>query len=147
MSYKKILLSAILLFSIVSLQASQANGMGNKGKFSPFLINSKKMPHMTKLLKMNWQNKVLNLSAQQKEPLLQIRKRTMKAVMELAPQIKKLEHEIERLTMQRESVKDISEMLDQLAKLKAEASKVHVKCIHDTLSILEQTQVDFLLKK
>ncbi len=102
---------------------------------------------MTKLLKMNWQNKVLNLSAQQKEPLLQIRKRTMKAVMELSPQIKKLEHEIERLTMQRESVKDISEMLDQLAKLKAEASKVHVKCIHDTLSILEQTQVDFLLKK
>ncbi len=102
---------------------------------------------MTKLLKMNWQNKVLNLSAQQKEPLLQIRKRTMKAVMELSPQIKKLEREIERLTMQRVSPKDISKMLDQLAQLKAEASKVHVKCIHDTLSVLEPTQVDFLLKK
>ncbi len=116
-------------------------------KFSPFLINSKDMPHMTSLVKKNWDNKKFNLSAEQKKLLLEIRQRTMKSVMDLSPRIKKLENEIKIITMRDEDKKNIFMMVDQLSKLKAEATKTHIQCIRDTMNVLSKEQVKFLLKK
>ncbi len=116
-------------------------------KFSPFLINSKDMPHMTSLVKKNWNNKDLNLSGEQKKLLLEVRQRTMKSVMDLSPRIKKLENEIKIITMRDEDKKNIFMMVDQLAKLKSEATKTHIQCITDTMNILNEEQLNFLLKR
>jgi len=45
----------------------------HKKKFEPFLIVSEKMPHLTKLIKQNWNNKELNLVGNQKKELLEVR--------------------------------------------------------------------------
>lgn len=116
-------------------------------KFSPFLINSKGMPHMTSLVKRNWDNPALALSPDQKEILLEIKKRTMKSVLDLSPRIKKLENEIKIITMKGEDKNDIYMMVDQLAKLKSAATKTHVECITDTLKVLDNKQEQFLLKR
>lgn len=115
-------------------------------KFKPFLIQSKKMPHLTKLIKQNWNNEELNLIGNQKKELLEIRKRTMTSIKDLSPRIKKLEEEIIMFTLQKESKNDIFQMVKELAKLKAEATRTHIMCIKDTKEILTKKQLDFLMK-
>ena len=112
---------------------------------SPFLITSG-MPHMTKLVKQNWDNPLLNLSKAQKEKLLVVRKATMQSIMRIKPQVKKLEKKIIAMTMAGESPKKLNPMAEQLAQLKAEATKVHIRCIYDTSNILTKKQVEFLSK-
>ncbi len=115
-------------------------------KFKPFLILSKKMPHLTKLVKQNWDNEELNLIGNQKKELLEIRKRTMTSIKDLSPRIKKLEEEIIMFTLEGESKNDIFQMVKELAKLKAEATRTHIMCIKDTKEILTKKQLDFLIK-
>jgi len=116
----------------------------NTKKIKPFLILSNKMPHFTKLIKQNWNNKELNLHGEQKKELLEVRKRTMTSIKDLSPRIKKLEEEIIIFTLKGESQNDIFQMLEELAKLKAEATKTHIMCIHDTKEILTKKQLNFL---
>ncbi len=112
---------------------------------SQFLISSG-MPHMTKIVKQNWDNTVLNLSETQKKKLLVVRGATMQSIMHITPQIKKLEKKITIMAMQGESPQKLNPMVDQLSQLKAEATKVHIRCIYDTNNILTKKQMEFLSK-
>jgi hypothetical protein len=111
---------------------------------SPFLINQSRLPHMTKVLLQNWDKASLGLSAEQKEKLLVVRKETMSAVMKLKKQVKVLESEIIEAMGDSEDPKNVHAKVDKVAKLKAEATKVHLKCISDTIGILSDEQMEFL---
>ncbi len=112
---------------------------------SQFLIASG-MPHLTKLLMQQWENKTLALSPEQKKRLLVVRDNTMKEVKRITPRIKGLEKTIIRKTMAKESPKIIEPMVKKLAQLKAQATNVHVRCIYETLGILTQKQMAELSK-
>jgi hypothetical protein len=115
-----------------------------KQKISPFLI-SKGLPHMTKLVMMNWDSPELNLSKEQKKRLTVVKKETMKGVKSVKPKAIKLEKEIKKLTLHGGDIKKINSLIDRLAKIKAKASKIHVKCIQDTKAILNKKQLHFLM--
>ena len=112
---------------------------------SPFLVNNESLPHMTKLLIQNWDKKALGLSKEQKEKLLVVRKETLKAVKGIKIQLRPLEDEIAEAMIDRENPKSVEKNLEKIAKLKLEASKVHLKCIAQTTAILSEEQVTFLL--
>ncbi|MCF6310584.1 MAG: DUF4890 domain-containing protein [Sulfurimonas sp.] len=133
------------IFATQNIQKISSNA-NYKQKFKPFLIVSQRMPHLTKLVKQNWNNKELNLVDDQKKELLEVRQRTMTSMKDLSPRIKQLEEDIIIFTLKNESENDIFQMVKELAKLKAEATKTHIQCIRDTKGILTQKQFDFLTK-
>ena len=108
----------------------------------PFLILGK-MPHLTKLVMRHWDD--LNLSDTQKEELIKIRKATMGAVMQLKPQIMKLENEVAKAAMEGAKPESLKAKVDQIAQLKAKATMAHLKCIYDTKKILTPRQMKLLL--
>ncbi len=71
-----------------SLQASQT-----KNPSKPFLIQGK-LPHLTGMVKMMWNDEDLALSSKQKKELLKIRKETLTKAKSLNKQIIPLENEI-----------------------------------------------------
>ena len=114
-------------------------------KASPFLINSEYLPHFTKLLIEHWDKAKLGLTAEQKQKLLVVRKDTIMGVKKIKKQTKFLEFEIAEAMIDRESVASVQKQLDELAELKKEATKIHLKCISDTTAILNDEQVSYLL--
>jgi len=90
---------------------------------SPFLINQEGLPHMT---------------------LLVVRKETMSAVMKVKQQVKVLEAEIIEAMGDGEDPKSVDGKIDEVAKLKAQATRVHLKCISETIGILSDEQMEFL---
>jgi len=130
---------------VTTLHEMMRNDKLNALKVSPFLINSDALPHMTKLLIQNWDKAKLGLTKAQKEKLLVVRKNTLSAIKKIKPKIKDLEFEISEAMIDRESVESVEKQVQALAELKAEATKVHLKCISDTTSILSDEQVAFLL--
>ncbi len=129
---------------VAMIKEMQTNGKMNALINSPFLINSKALPHMTKVLMENWDKGTLALSAEQKEKLLVVRKETMTAVKNIKKQIKVLETEIIETVVDGEDVKSANTKIDEVAKLKAEATKTHLKCISDTIETLNDEQMELL---
>jgi len=123
-------------------QGMKQHKMAKKGKKNtPFLIMGK-MPHMTKQVMMNWDK--LELSKDQKEKLTKIRQETMGAVKKLKPQIMTLENEVATAAIAGEKPENLTEKVNQIAKLKAEATMVHIKCIYNTKNTLTAKQLELL---
>ena len=127
------------------IKEMQKNDKINALKGSPFLVNSDGLPHMTKLLIQNWDKAKLGLTPEQKEKLLVVRKETLGVVKKIKQKLKLLEAEVAEAMIDREEPKSVYKNLEEIAKLKLEASRVHLKCIAQTTAILSEEQVAFLL--
>ncbi len=125
-------------------QARQATP-SPKAAPSQFLIASG-MPHMTKLLMQQWDDSTLALTPDQKKKLLRVRQQTMQAVKRITPRIRGLQKTIIRKTMAGESPNTLEPMVKKLGQLKAQATNVHVQCIHDTKNILTEKQMAYLYR-
>jgi len=130
---------------VAMIKEMQTNDKLNALKSSPFLVNSDGLPHMTKLLVQNWDKAKLGLTPEQKKKLLVVRKETLSGVKKIKQQLKPLEAKIAEAMMDREDSKSVEKELEQIAKLKLKASKIHLKCIAQTTAILSEEQVEFLL--
>ncbi len=134
-------------FSVTSLMAQEDNPSTGKGvskKSPPFLITGK-MPHLTKLLLKQWDNPDLNLSTDQKEKLLVVRRETIAEVKALTKKITPLEEQVAEGIFARQTPEDLSSLVQTIAKLKAEATMVHLQCIYETSGILDTQQLEFLM--
>lgn len=129
---------------VAMIKEIQRNDKMNALRSSPFLINQDGLPHMTKMLVHNWDKASLALSDAQKEKLLVVRKETMSAVMRIKKEVKVLEAEIIEAMVDGEEPKSQYSKVNEVAKLKAEATRVHLNCIADTISILSDEQLEFL---
>jgi mono/diheme cytochrome c family protein/Spy/CpxP family protein refolding chaperone len=112
---------------------------------SPFLINRENLPHFTKLLIQNWDKAKLGLSAEQKQKLLKIRQDTLRAVKAIQFKLQALEEEVAEAMIDREDPKSVEKQLEEIAKLKLEATRVHLKCISETTAVLTDEQIEVLL--
>lgn len=130
---------------VAMIKEMQTNDTITALKGSPFLVNTSALPHMTKLLVQNWEKAKLGLSPEQKKRLLVVRKETLSAVKSIKQKLKPLEDAVAEAMIDREAPKSVEKQLEQIAQLKLEASKVHLKCIADTTAILTEEQVAFLL--
>ncbi len=136
-------LTLLLTFSTTILMAQNVAASAAKGKSSPFLIVGK-LPHLTKLLMQQWDNPQLNLSAAQKEKLLVIRKRTIGGIKQRAPQIATFEKEVVEGTLAGKTPAELSASVESIARLKAETTMLHIRCIYETNTILTAEQKVFL---
>lgn len=134
-------------FAANSLMAEGNNssaGQGMSKKSPPFLITGK-MPHLTKLLMEQWDNPKMNLSTEQKNELLVVRKETMTGVQTLAKKIAPLEEQVAEGIFAKQTPEDLSSLVQTIATLKAEATMVHLRCIYNTSRILDTQQLEFLM--
>jgi len=123
---------------ISSLQASQTNKPSK-----PFLIQGK-LPHLTGMVKMMWDDEDLALSPKQKKELLKIRKKTLTKAKSLNKQIIPLENEIVQKSLKGVAPQELEKDVKHLAQLRAEATMVHLQCIYNTRKVLTQEQIDIL---
>ncbi len=117
---------------------------GKGGKPSVFLI-TKGLPHLTGMLMKHWDDPRLALTPKQKEKLLLVRQETMQGVKRIKPQAVKLEKQIRMLAREGAGNDRLDPMIDKLASLKAEASKIHIKCLNDTRAVLTPKQMQYLM--
>jgi len=130
---------------VTMIKEIQKNDKMNALLNSPFLINKESLPHLTGLLIHNWDKAVLGLSNEQKEKLLFIRKETKESVKKLKLLIDELETEVIDAMIDREAPSTVESQVYEIAKLKAEATKIHLKCISNTTAVLSDEQLEFLL--
>lgn len=122
----------------------QTDSKINALKNSPFLINIDTLPHLTKILMRNWDKEALNLSKEQKEKLLVVRKETMTGVKKIKQALKPIESEIVDLMYDGADLKTIQPKVDKVAKLKKQATMIHLKCLKDTIEILNDEQIEYI---
>lgn len=135
--FKKSMMLVIagLLFSATIAQAGQK---------PPFLILDM-MPHLTGIIKANWDNPDLNLGEEQKVKLLKIREETIQGVTELKKKITPLEQEVADKILASTIPEELSDLVDEIAEYKARATKIHLKCIYETKKVLTQEQYKFVI--
>ena len=134
------LFAAVTLVT-TALPSVAAAAPANKAK--PFLIQSK-LPHLTMMVKMMWNDPDLALTPKQKEQLLIIRKRTISGAQKLNKEIQALEKSIVEKSALGVAPEKLKDDVYKLAKLRAEATMLHFECIYDTRKILTQDQRDIL---
>lgn len=122
-----------------------SSGHHHKGakKASPFLI-TKGLPHYTMIIKKRWDDPKLALTPEQKARLMEVRKATMSSIISLKPKIAKLRKKIVKAAMSGAAPESLAADVDKLAKLKAEATRTHLKCIYDTRQILTPSQLEYI---
>jgi len=121
------------------------NGKMNALKTSPFLINRSSLPHLTKILIENWDKGTLGLTPDQKTKLMVVRKETMSGVKKIKMKLATLESEIVEALVDEETLKTMQPKVEEVAKLKAEATMIHLKCLKDSVEILTEEQLEYIL--
>jgi hypothetical protein len=122
----------------------QTNGKLAMLKSSPFLINRDSLPHLTKLLIQNWDKAKLGLSDEQKKKLLVVRENTLGGVKKIKKELEPLEEQVAQ-DITDADIKELQKIVDKIAKLKAQATMLHIKCIRDTVEILSDEQLEVLV--
>ena len=108
-------------------------------------MNQDTLPHVTQNLLENWDKEALGLTAEQKTKLLVVRTETMSGVKKIKEALNTLESEIIEMTIDGEALKEIQPKVDEVAKLKAQATMIQLKCLQESMKILNDEQVEFLL--
>jgi Spy/CpxP family protein refolding chaperone len=137
-----LVLSSLMLLGVMGTTTLSANP-AKKSQSKPFLIQGK-LPHYAMMLKMMWDDKDLNLTPKQKEKLLKIRKETVSKAKELNKKIIALENKIVKESKTGAKPASMKGDVYKLAKLRANATMIHLKCIYNTRKILTQDQLDIL---
>ena len=136
---------SLLSTNLIAQNINSPTEEGQQKKQSPFLITGG-LPHLTKLLMQQWDNSTLHLTEEQKPPLLVVRKETIAGVKKLSPQIASLQKQVTEGIFIGKTPDELHSIVQAISKLKAEATMIHLKCIFDTIKILNQQQLDILLK-
>jgi hypothetical protein len=128
------------------LNEMQTNGKLNSLKHSPFLMNQSALPHLTKILIENWDKGSLSLTNEQKSKLLVVREETLAGVKKIKKSLTTLEEEVIEMTVDEDiPLKNIQPKVDEISKLKAEATMLQLKCLKDSVAILTEEQLELLL--
>jgi len=136
------LATTLTLLSSVTLTTLNASSVTNKPS-KPFLIQGK-LPHLTMMVKMMWDDADVALTPKQKEKLLVIRKETISGAKTLNKKIIPLEREIVDGSFNGLDPKLLAQKVKELAQLRADATIVQLKCIYNTRKILTQDQLDII---
>ncbi len=142
----------VLVFTLLGMGFISMGGVAqttvkvNKKNPPPFLVVTEKLPHLTKGVMKLWDNPQFGLTETQKPELLALRKETIKAVNTLSSKIAPLERQVTQGIFSGKTPEMLQETVDSIARLKKEATMVHLVCIFKTKQVLTKAQFEFLLK-
>jgi len=130
---------------LISSGASSLNAQQNSSQkqAKPFLIQGK-LPHLTMMVKMLWNDEDLALTPEQKKKLLLIRKETVSGAKALGKQIFALENKIVKASNSGVEPSKLKADVSTLADLRAQATMLHLECIYKTRKVLTTDQLDIL---
>lgn len=138
---------SLILTSLLLLTAAGATSLSaapiKQAKSKPFLIQGK-LPHLTMMVKMMWEDPDLALTPAQKKKLLKIRRETISGAQQLNKEIMNLEDKIVTASNNGANPASLKKDVYKLANLRAEATMLHLKCIFYTRKILTKDQLDIL---
>lgn len=123
----------------------KTNDKLNSLKNSPFLMNQDALPHLTKILIEHWEKDKLGLTKEQKTKLLTLRIETMSGVAKIKKKLNSLEIEVIEMIVDGEERKEIQPKVEEIGKLKTQATMIHIKCLQESIEILNDEQIEFLL--
>jgi hypothetical protein len=142
----------ILYLSLVSIVFANAPHRAKKIKVikikrgargSIFLV-SRGLPNYSYILKRFWDSKELNLKREQKRKLFKLREDIILKFKKLRRKISKLDRVIKVATKAGKTPEEIFPLIDELAKLKAQATKIKIESIYKTKEILTPEQLEFI---
>ena len=131
------LLGAAVLVSSLVLTSLNASSVKSA---KPFLIQGK-LPHLTGMVKILWDDEDLALTADQQKKLIEVRKSTMSRAKALGKQVNALESKIVEASQKGATPKSLKADVEKLAALRAQATMVHLECIYNTREILSDEQL------
>ena len=135
------LLGSVVLIATMATSTLSA-GQG-KGQGKPFLIQGK-LPHLTMMVKILWDDEDVLLTSKQKEKLMKIRLETMGGAKALAKEINPLEARIVRESNEGASPESLASDVTKLAELRAKATMIHLQCIYKTRAVLSKEQLEIV---
>ncbi len=138
-----ILIFLLSNFNLVAQEQNHSAGDDQQAQESTFLITTG-LPHLTKVVKQEWDNPTLNLTEDQKTKLLVVRKETIAGVKNLGPQVTTLHEQIKDGIFIGKTPDELNPLIHAISKLKTEATKIHLNCIYNTREILNEQQREFL---
>lgn len=133
----------ILTLLSVTLLLSSFGAITLNAAEKPFLILGK-LPHLTGMVKILWDDEDLALTKEQKTKLIEVRKYTMTNAKALGKEINALETEIVTRSNAGDKPADLKKSVSKLASLRAKATMVHLDCIYNTREILSKDQLYIL---
>ena len=138
-----IVIFSLLNINLLAQENSPPVGVDQQTKESTFLITTG-LPHLTKVVKQEWDNPTLNLTDEQKTRLLIVREETIAGVKNLGPQITELHKQVTEEIFLGKTPDELSSIIKSISKLKTEATMIHLNCIYNTREILNEQQREFL---
>ena len=122
----------------------QASGAKAKPVDNPPFLITEGLPHWVGPLMKRWDDPVLALDPAQKEALLRSRAQTMASVKRLSGATSALEARVVAGSKAQQPPEELRALVEEISRLKAEATMVHLRCLHETRSILSAAQLDSL---
>lgn len=136
-------------FAKVEKMAGPAGAFVAKENFpKDYFLIPKNLPYLVGLSLYDPSSSNLNLSKKQIDAILKIKKELMTKAIDKALVVKKLELEVtQKISFQHESVKatELYPTIDEIAKLRAELTKIHLNCIEQVKAVLTKEQYEELL--
>jgi hypothetical protein len=117
----------------------------HKLRNSPFLMNQSSLPKITQLLMQNWGKGKLGLNDEQKEKLLTIRSRVITGIKKIKKELYELNRDIIEMTIYADDIEFIEIKVKESSMLKAEATMIQIKCIIESVEILNEEQMAVLV--
>jgi hypothetical protein len=114
-------------------------------RHAPFLLNQSALPKITQLLMKNWGKGKLGLSEEQKKKLSSIRKEVIKGIKNIKEELYHIERDIIEMTIYADELELIEIKVKKASKLKAEATMIQIKCIIQSVEILNEEQLSVLV--
>jgi len=140
---KKTLLSLLAATLLLTSSATILSASTTAKTTKPFLIQGK-LPHLTMMVKILWNDEDLALTKEQKKELLIIRKHTMSSAKKLNLQIVSLENQVIKGSKEGVKPERLRNFVYEIAQLRAEATIVHLECIYNTRRLLSEDQLYIL---
>ena len=132
--------------------ANLAKMAGEKGIFAQdeifpkdYFLIPKNLPYSIGLTLHHPESSTLGLSKEQIDALLKIKGDTMPLVIKAAKEIKALELALADKMVKGAKASDMSDAVDEIAKLKSALTKIHLKCIEAVRNVLDEQQRKILL--
>jgi len=129
--------------------AGPAGAFTTKENFpKDYFLIPKNLPYLVGMTLYDPSSSNLGLSKEQIEAILKIKKELMASAVDKALVVKKLELEVvEKISFKQDGIKakDLYPKIDEIAKLKAELTKIHLDCIEKVKAVLTPKQFEEML--
>ena len=112
-----------------------------------YFLVSQNLPFLVGVSLFHPNSDTLKLSKKQLEELIKMKNTTVPAAAKVAKQIKAMELELAKASLEeKKEPKSLAELVDKIAKARADLTKAHLDCIHKIQTILSDEQYATLLK-